>query len=276
MSATIGEAIRLHDGPAPGSEDWTNEERAYFSEAFDTDVVTNVVVPTLTPVLPTAGVGTAVIVAPGGGYHALSINSEGFDVAGWLAERGVAAFVLKYRLVPAGHDAVAEFGEKMAADPGLVDRDVERIAPLAADDGMAAVRLVRDRAAELGIDAGRVGFMGFSAGGNVALRVAETTDERARPNFLAPIYATTRGIDMTAPPPASGPMFLVAATDDTLGLASDSIHLYERWRQAGASVELHMYARGGHGFGMRSQGLPSDSWIDRFGDWLAASGLTPS
>lgn len=273
MDVTIGAPIRLHDGPAPGSEDWTHDERAYFSEVFDTEVVTNVVVPTITPVLPADGVGTAVIVAPGGGYHALSIDSEGFDVARWLAARGVAAFVLKYRLVPAGHDAVAEFGQKMAADPGLVDRDIERIAPLAADDGAAAVRLVRDRAGELGVDPGRVGFIGFSAGGNVAMRVAESADEHARPDFLAPIYATGRGLAWTEPPAGSVPMFLVAATDDGLGLASDSIRLYERWRQAGLPVELHMYARGGHGFGMRTQGLPSDSWIDRFGDWLSASGL---
>lgn len=268
MSVTIGEPLRLHDGPAPGSEDWTHEERAYFSDLFDTDVVTNVVVPTLTPVLPDGGVGTAVIVAPGGGYHALSIDSEGFDVAHWLAARGVAAFVLKYRLVPAGHDAVAELGEKSAIDPERFARDIEWIAPLAADDGAAAVRLVRDRAGELGVDAGRVGFLGFSAGGNVALRVAATSDGRARPDFLAPIYATGRGLSWTVPPEGSGPMFLVAATDDQLGLAADSIRIYELWREAGLPVELHLYARGGHGFGMRTQGLPSDSWIDRFGDWL--------
>ena len=108
MNVRTSAPLRLYDGPAPGSEGWTHEESAYFSELFMTAVVTNVVVPTLTPYLPVRGDGTAVIVAPGGGYHALSINSEGADVARWLATRGVAAFVLRYRLVPSGNDAVAD------------------------------------------------------------------------------------------------------------------------------------------------------------------------
>ncbi len=270
---TAAPPIRLHPGPAPGSEAWTHEERAYFSEVFETEVVTNVVVPTLTPVLPDHGSGAAVIVAPGGGYHALSIESEGFAVARWLAERGVAAFVLKYRLVPSGDDAVAELAEKMTADPDRVRREMEGVAPLATADAEAAVRLVRGRAEEFGLAVDRVGFMGFSAGGNVAVRVAYTSDERARPDFLAPIYASAHGCEPVTPPVGSGPMFVVAATDDELGLAADSVQLYERWRAAGLPVELHLYARGGHGFGMRTQGLPSDAWIERFGEWLAASGL---
>lgn len=275
MSAIIGDPIRLHDGPAPGSESWTHEEHAYFSEVFDTDVVTNVVVPTVTPVLPDGpGNGAAVVVAPGGGFHALSIESEGFAVARWLADRGTAAFVLKYRLVPSGDDAVTEFGEKLAADPELVDRDIAAVVPLAGADAEVAMRLIRDRAGTFGVDPERVGFMGFSAGGNVALWAGHASDERARPDFLAPIYATARGFDLVEPPPGSGPMFVVAATDDELGLADDTIRIAECWRRAGLPVELHLYATGGHGFGMRTQGLPSDSWIDRFGDWLDAAGLT--
>lgn len=270
---TIGDPIRLHEGPAPGSETWTHAELASFSDAFQTEVITNVVVPTLTPVLPERGTGTAVIVAPGGGFHALSINSEGFDVARWLAERGVAAFVLKYRLVPSGDDAVAEFGEQMMSDPDVVAQHIDQVAPLAGADGEAAVRLVRDRAVDFDLRSDRIGFIGFSAGGNVAMRVAYTPDDRARPDFLAPIYAAGRGLELTDPPSGSGPMFVVAATDDELGLAVDAIRIYELWRGAELPVELHMYARGGHGFGMRTQGLPSDTWIDRFGDWLAAAGL---
>lgn len=276
MDVSIGEPIRLFDGPAPGSEDWTHDELAYFSVGFQTDVVTNVAVPTLVPVLPEHGNGAAVIVAPGGGYHALSINSEGFDVARWLADRGVAAFVLKYRLVPCGEDAVAELAEKSANDPEQVGRDMERVAPLATADGEAAVRLVRDRAAEFGVAPDRVGFMGFSAGGNVTMRVAYASDVHARPDFLAPIYAAVRDDELADPPPGSGPVFVAAATDDPLGLATDAIRIYERWRNAGLPVELHMYTRGGHGFGMRRQGLPSDTWIDRFGEWLDDAGFTRS
>jgi acetyl esterase/lipase len=112
--------------------------------------------------------------------------------------------------------------------------------------------------------------MGFSAGGNVAVRVAYSPDTAARPDFVAPIYATTRGVDVSEPPAGSGPMFLAVATDDTLGLTTDSIELYQRWRAAGLPVEFHAYARGGHGFGMRVQHLPSDTWIDRFLHWHAA------
>jgi acetyl esterase/lipase len=235
--------------------------------------VTNVVVPTLTPVLPDDCCGTAIVIAPGGGYHALSINAEGFHVAEWLAMRGVAAFVLAYRLLPTGEDGTVEMFEKLAADPVAARAEMESVAPLAVADGETAMRLVRSRADEFGIDPARVGMMGFSAGGNVAMRVAYSDDPAAHPDFLAPIYAPVRGYDLAMLPPDSGPLFAVAASDDELGLAPDSVRIYEKWRNAGLPAELHMYATGGHGFGMKSQGLPSDTWIDRFGDWLSALDL---
>lgn len=269
----IGDPLRLYEGTTPGSEHWTHDEREYFSEIFQTQVVTNVVVPTLTPVLPSRGSGTAVIVAPGGGFHSLSINSEGFDVARWLAERGVAAFVLRYRLVQCAGDAVAEMVEKMMTDMEQATRAMDVVAPLAAADAEAAVRLVRTRAGEFGVRPDRVGFIGFSAGGNVTMRVAYTADDGARPNFVAPIYAAVRGFELAEPPTSSGPVFTAAATDDQLGLATDAIAIYERWRAAGLPAELHLYRAGGHGFGMRSLGQPTDTWIERFGDWLTALGL---
>lgn len=273
MSTTRRDPIRLYEGVAPGSEDWTHHESAYYSEIFGNQVVTNVVVPTVTPVLPDEPSGTAVVVAPGGGFHALSIESEGFEVAEWLAARGVSAFVVKYRLVPCGDDAVAEMIEKlMSGIDGLAD-DMDRIAPLGGADGRAAVALVRRSADEFGVRTDRIGIVGFSAGGNVAVRVAYASDPVERPDFVAPIYASTRGIDLAPPAEGSGPIFVVAATDDSLGLADDSVALYDCWRRAGAAAELHMYATGGHGFGMKRQGMPSDSWIERFGDWLAGSRL---
>jgi acetyl esterase/lipase len=140
-------------------------------------------------------------------------------------------------------------------------------------DAEAAVRLVRERADDFGVDPGRVGFMGFSAGGNVTVRVALTDDPAARPDFVAPIYATLTGVELDTAPEGSGPMFVVAATNDELGLARDSLALYDAWRRARLPVELHLYASGGHGFGMRTQHLPSDTWIDRFLDWFDATGL---
>ena len=268
----MDEPIRLYEGAAMGSESWTQVEREYYSELWATEVVTNVVIPTLVPVRPVGEAnGTAVVVAPGGGFHALSITSEGFQVAERLAAEGTTTFVLKYRLVPGGDDPVAELSAKaLAGDPSVYD-DMAAIAPLAGADGEAAMRLVRARADEFGIDPNRVGFMGFSAGGNVAVRVAYSSDPAVRPNFTAAIYPTTRGIEIIGPPAGSGPMFLVVATDDELGLTGDSIRLYEQWREAKLPVELHAYARGGHGFGMRTQHLPSDTWIDRFIDWSASS-----
>ncbi len=273
MAAEGGERIPLYPGPAPGSESWSHEEMTYHSEIFATRVVTNVSRPALEAFLPENGNGAAVVIAPGGGFHALSIDSEGNDVARWLNDRGVAAFVLRYRLVPAGEDAVAELVQKQ---PEQAAQDMAEIAPLAAADGLAAMRLVRARAGGFGIDVDRVGFMGFSAGGTVAMAVAAGYDETSRPAFLAPVYASTRALPEWELPEDAPPIFLVAATDDQLGLAPESVRIYERWTAAGKPAELHLYAEGGHGFGMRTQNLPSDRWIERFGDWLIASGFAES
>lgn len=275
MPVEAGELIRLYPGPAPGSEDWNHAERAYFSEIFSTEVLTNVSTPSIEVFLPdpAAASGAAVVIAPGGGFHALSIESEGRDVARWLNVRGVAAFVLRYRLVPGGQDPVAEM---LAKSPGQTRQDMARIVPLAGADGHRAMQLVRDRAEEFGVDPNRVGFMGFSAGGAVATLVGTSYPANGRPVFLAPIYAGIGTIAETEVPKDAPPMFLAAASDDQLGLAQDSVRLYEKWLAAGKSVELHLYANGGHGFGMRQQKLPSDSWIDRFGDWLQAGGFLVS
>ena len=190
-----------------------------------------------------------------------------------MADRGVTAFVLEYRLVPSGVDAVAELVGKMMTDLDSVYDEMNEIAPLAEADARSAVARVRDHASEFRIRPDRVGLIGFSAGGNVAMRVAYADERRERPDFVVPIYASVRGYDLVTPPDESGPIFVVAATDDTLGLADDSVRIYDTWRRAGLPAELHMYAVGGHGFGMKHQGLPADSWIDRFGDWLAANAL---
>jgi acetyl esterase/lipase len=160
----------------------------------------------------------------------------------------------------------------MRKNPARANEDMAAVAPLAGADGLTAMRLIRSRSAEFGIDPERSGFMGFSAGGTVTMWVASHCDDGSRPAFLAPIYASTRAVDSKAPNDAP-PMFLVAASDDPLGLAADSVRIYEQWRTAGHPVEMHLYARGGHGFGMKRQSLPSDTWIDRFGEWLVASGF---
>jgi len=271
-SANAQRVIRLYPGAAPGSEDWKHQEKEYFSPIWNTQVVTNVVNPTLTVYLPDSSManGTSVIICPGGGFHALSINSEGIDVAKWLAAKGVTAFVLKYRLVPTGEDGVKEI---MSKDRGKMQSDSAVLIPLAVADGVAAVTYVRKHASEFGISPTRIGLMGFSAGGTVTASVAFGYTAESRPDFLAPVYAYMGAVKETAVPADAPPMFVVAATDDQLGLAPDSIILYNKWLAAKKSVEIHMYSKGGHGFGMRKQNLPSDQWIDRFGEWLQVQGL---
>ncbi len=115
--------------------------------------------------------------------------------------------------------------------------------------------------------------MGFSAGGSVTCGVVFNGKEESRPDFVAPIYAYTNALKLTTVPDDAPPIFIVAATDDDLGLAPQSVKLYSDWIAAGKTAELHMYSKGGHGFGMTKKGLPVDSWIERFGDWLKLQGF---
>lgn len=263
--------VRLYEGAAPGSEQWTHHEQENFNQRWQTQVVFNVADPTLTfvPPDPELANGTAVIICPGGGFHALSINSEGFDVARWLSARGVAAFVLKYRLVECKtDDPPAEMDAK-----GGPDESARSIVKLAQADGLAAIGHVRVHAQSYGVNPDRIGIMGFSAGGTIAASVALTYTPTTRPAFAAPIYLAYHWVPERGVPTDAPPMFLLAATDDPLDLAPHSVELYTDWTAAGKSAELHLYATGGHGFGMRTQHLPSDRWIERFADWLGVLGL---
>jgi acetyl esterase/lipase len=238
---------------------------------FDATVVRNVSQPTLTAFLPDPGVstGSAVIVCPGGGFQFLSIASEGIQVARWLAARGVAAFVLKYRLVPtppSPADFMAQV-QRIFVDLPWVRGLARQYAPLAVADGRQAVAIVRQHAAEWGIASDRIGMLGFSAGGRVTAGVALEHDDASRPDFAAVIYgALWDNVEVPADAP---PLFVLVANNDALAVA-DCLDLFSAWRTAGHPVELHVYAEGGHGFGMNEQGLPSDQWIELFERWLRA------
>jgi predicted peptidase len=266
--------IPLYDGPAPGSETWTWSEAENDNNAWQTKVVYNVSKPTLTVFAPEAGKGngTAVVIAPGGAFHALSINSEGFDVAKWLAEKGVTCFVLKYRLARSlTTDPVAELNAK-GGKPEF-DEAIKATIPFVIADGKAAIAWVRKHAAEYQVETNRVGIMGFSAGGTVAASALFNYTSDTRPDFAAPVYpyfpTEMQGtIAKDAPP-----LFIVCASNDGLGLAPHSVDLYNKWLSTKHDAELHMYARGDHGFGMRKQNLPTDQWIERFGEWLNVQGL---
>jgi acetyl esterase/lipase len=266
-------AIALYPGVAPGSEGSTQVEHWNF--LMGGRAIRNVTRPTLTPYLPAKdkATGAAVIVAPGGAYMMLSIDGEGVQVAQWLADHGVAAFVLKYRLDPTPDDDQAALGALGARFGAAAQAGADKVAPLhqplAVADAQEALRLVRKRAGEWGIDPRRVGMVGFSAGAMTTLQATLKNAADARPDFIAPIYGPMNTVTPPANPP---PIFAAIANDDPLFGATD-YGLIQAWRKAGGSVELHVYQKGDHGFGMRKQGTTSDLWIDQFYAWMKAMGL---
>ncbi|MDQ6761321.1 MAG: alpha/beta hydrolase [Bacteroidota bacterium] len=266
--------IPLYKGAAPGSESWTwNETKLKFNNTL---LYFDVSRPSLLAYLPAKPNGTAVIIAPGGAFHALAIDLEGTDMAKWLNTKGVTAFVLKYRLV---HDDPTHPENNISTlmatqNYKTLDSIKAPVISLALQDGLAAVRYVRQHAAQYAVDPKRIGFMGFSAGASLTMSVVySANDDASRPNFVAPIYAYEGDIRGSEMPPAKTPNFIAAASDDDLGLATHSVHIYLKWLAANQPAELHMYERGKHGFGMKKQNLPVDTWIERYSDWLKMQGF---
>jgi acetyl esterase/lipase len=231
-------------------------------------LVRNVSQPTLTVFLPDPAIanGIGVVVCPGGAFHFLMVDKEGTEVANWLNARGVAVFVLKYRVFPTADDD--ETFLRIASDPLPHRPNMDRVRPLAVADGLQALRTVRQQAERWGISPDRLGMLGFSAGGYVTAGAATDYDAESRPSFAAPIYAPWHERPVPADAP---PLFVVAAADDELVDAGNSIALYSAWRAVGHRAELHIYAQGGHGFALWPQGLPVDGWMDRFWEWLQST-----
>jgi len=254
--------LNLWPGAAPGSESWTQKEQV--TEFSWGRVIINVVTPTLTAYLPekSKATGTGIVVAPGGGCIALAMDHEGIQVAEWLQQRGIAAFVLKYRIKERqgeGAPQGTEFDE--ACKYGIAD-------------GIQAMKVVRQHAAEWGVAADKVGFIGFSAGAMVTSEVLLQSDAGTRPAFAAPIYGAPFGA-MPAIPAKLPPIFMAWAQDDT-GVRKSVTGFYDALMAAGNKPEVHIYSAGGHGFGMRKQGTSSDHWIDDFYVWLQAQGFGKS
>jgi acetyl esterase/lipase len=262
LGAGAGHAqtVRVWPGVAPGSETWTWQERTAKDTPLGT-VVFDVVTPTLTAYLPgrTKATGTGVIVAPGGGFVALAIDLEGNEVARWLRDRGIAAFVLEYRLV-------RKRGE------GIPAMDMDTAGRYGIADGIQALAVVRRHAAAWGLSPSRIGFLGFSAGAMVASGALLQQDAAARPDFAALIYGGPFGV-MPALPAKLPPVFLAWAQDDAVALGP-IVRFYDALTSGGHKPEAHVFSAGGHGFGMRKQGTSSDHWIEDLYDWLDAQGLT--
>lgn len=280
------EIIPLYDKVIPNSKPVKDEEVTEV-QSVKRIIIAKVTKPTLTAYLPASNAnGTAIIICPGGGYSRLAAGHEGVEVAKALNAMGVAAFVLKYRI---------------PNDSSMVNKE---IGPL--QDAQRAIQLVRQRAKEWNINASRVGIMGFSAGGHLASTVGthfskpvtdNTNNTNLRPDFMVLLYPVISFSDTTAHigsrnqligknpassmirqysnelqvTPQTPPAFIVHAGDDNSVKVQNSIDFYTALQKNNVSAEMHIYPKGGHGFGMDNATTP-DKWMDRLRNWLEMNG----
>ena len=276
--------IRLYPGKAPGSETWTHKEVMldYMSPIWHeiNQVVLNVVDPVIIPYLPAPGTetGAAVLVCPGGGFYALSWNNEGTQVAQWLADHGIAAFILKYRVSYSGDtmediQSVADHNyggvPRDEAYQALAARNREKSAEMgdfrkfAHDDACTAIRYIRSHAKEYGINPDKIGMVGFSAGGALCLDVLYNHDASSKPDMVGCIYGF-RSADSGLPADPS-PLFLAATQPEIPGRASD---MYALWTSNNLPSEIHSFTDATHGFGYRPNGRAENLWITLFFNFM--------
>jgi acetyl esterase/lipase len=268
-------SIPLWTAGAPGSEGQTSPLKAYW-ESYSTSkgttwyaAVTNINNPSIIPFLPVPqkATGAAIVVCPGGGHHFLAMEHEGYAVGKWFSEHGIAVFVLEYRLAKA---------------PG----STYEVGVHSLMDAQRAIRTVRSRAKEWNIDPARIGIIGFSAGGEVAALAATRYDSPVkgsadsidsvdcRPSFQGLFYPglphPLPAVNATTPP-----AFLCGAFDDGFHLTTPMVQYYLKLADAGVQTEMHIYATGGHGFGIRDQDKPAYSWMPLFATWLKTLASPP-
>ena len=257
--------IPLYPGVAPGSENWNYPERS--AGTPDRPQAQNIVRPVLLyyPADKATAVGTAMIVAPGGGFRTLMMSYEGVDVAKRLNQMGVDAFILKYRTTYVDPDAPPAAGGRGSAATG--PQAGQNVREMAGADGQQAVRLLRQQAAEFGVQPRRIGMIGYSAGGAVLLSTLYGPAD-GRPDFAVPVYAA--GGNSNPPPEGGPPLFITVAADDQTVGYQGSIDLFGAWRKAGLPAELHVFQTGQHGFGKKGGG--ADRYLDRVEEWLKLNG----
>lgn len=264
--AHAGTTLNIWPEAAPGSEHWTWHEQVFHdvkSRGRDLGTVyEDVVTPTLTLYLPAKdkAMGAGVIVAPGGGCMALAMKPAE-DTARWLAQKGIAAFVLKYRL---------QRKLKPGPLPANLNEDVACRWGIA--DGVQALKVVRSHASQWDVSPDRIGIMGFSAGGMIAAEVLARKDPAGRPDFAGLIYGAPFA-SMPAIPTKLPPVFMAWAQDDEIaGTAMN--RFYSALETAGYQPEAHIYFAGGHGFAASGAGATSKHWLQEFYWWLQAHGFT--
>ena len=286
--AQAPQEIRLWPGKAPGSENWSVPEATTTSPTGDR-TITNVSDPTVTVFLPAteSATGTAAVVAPGGALRLLGWDNEGVKVAQWLNSKGIAALVLKYRTLqamPGGRGrggpppGVAGAGAPRKeleirngnANPEPDDPALREVLHMGIADAQQALRLARRNAAAWGIDPARVGIIGFSAGGGIAVGTALAERSDASPDFLVSVYGPSLQ-DVNVP--AHAPPLFIAVGSSHFNVTNGCLALFAAWKAAGKPAEIHVYDQVSAGFGMTTRGLPVDSWNDRLLEWLIARTL---
>ena len=270
--------LRLWPGKAPGSENWTVPES--ITNRGGGRVATNVSDPTLTVYLPEAARsnGAAIVVAPGGALQALSLDGEGTRVAEWLNGKGIAAFVLKYRLrqqqgqnnaggPPAGGGVPRQELTivKGNANPAPGDKVLDEVLRMGVADAQQALRLVRQNADKWRLDPKRVGLMGFSAGGGVSVGTVVANAPGASADFLISVYGPSLQ-DVNVP--ENAPPLFVAVGSNHFNVTNGCLALFAEWKKAGKPAELHVYDQVNAGFAMSKRGVPVDTWPDRLLDWM--------
>lgn len=251
----VSQVFSIWPGSAPGTPLNPPREQTFRNTPIGT-VIQDVTQPTLTAFFPTRGgsIHTGVVVAPGGACIALTMDVDGTNVARWLQQHGVAAFVLKYRLLPkTGEGVPKDLNEDVACRNGMAD-------------AIQAVKVVRSHSREWNIEPTRVGVLGFSAGGMVVSSALLDRNAALRPNFAGLIYGAPFGVLPTVPHNLP-PVFMAWAADDPV--AAQAMRRFDRALTAAQdNVETHVYPSGGHAFGLKKQQLRSDRWIDEFLAWL--------
>jgi len=271
--------LRLWPGKAPGSENWTVPES--ITNRGGSRVATNVSDPTLTVYLPDAvkSNGAAIVIAPGGALQALSLDGEGTRVAEWLNSKGIAAFVLKYRVrqqqpgqnnaggpPPGGGTPRQELTiVKGNANPAPGDAVLDEVLRMGVADAQQALRLVRQNAEKWHVDPKRVGLMGFSAGGGVSVGTVLANAPGASADFLISVYGPSLQ-DVNVP--ENAPPLFIAVGSNHFNVTNGCLALFAEWKKAGKPAEIHVYDQVNAGFAMSKRGVPVDTWPDRLLDWM--------